>query len=171
MRNNAHDVARAVLRKVAPLSMPAPFTENDIFEISNRARALENNMYVVAPNIGGYYLYPESETPIDAGGGQSMIVDYKGAIVGKQRDTNGSTFVAGVINIEALRHHRESAQVTNWLKDVRAEMAQLIYEQPIYPKNRYLRKIPGKHADYKRDVIEKQVALLQKRKIWKKPAK
>ena len=37
-------------------SMPAPFTENDIFEISNRARALENNMYIVAPNIGSYHL-------------------------------------------------------------------------------------------------------------------
>ena len=60
-------------------SLPAPFTENDFFEISNRARALENNMYVVAPNIGGYHLYPDSETPIDAGGGQSMIVDYRGA--------------------------------------------------------------------------------------------
>ncbi len=39
-------------------SMPAPFTENDVFEISNRARALENNMYIVAPNIGSYHLYP-----------------------------------------------------------------------------------------------------------------
>ncbi len=76
-------------------SMPAPFTENDIFEISNRARALENNMYIVAPNIGSYHLYPDSEIGIDAGGGQSMIVDYRGQLVGKQRDTNGSTFVAG----------------------------------------------------------------------------
>ena len=88
-------------------SMPCPFTENDVFEISNRARALENNMYIVAPNIGSYHL-DAGPTPvgIDAGGGQSMIVDYKGQLVGKQRDTNGSTFVAGVINIEALRHHR-----------------------------------------------------------------
>ena len=52
-------------------------------------------MYIVAPNIGGYHLYPDAETPIDAGGGQSMIVDYRGAIVGKQCDTSGSTFVAG----------------------------------------------------------------------------
>ena len=74
-------------------SMPAPFTENDIFEISNRARALENNMYIVAPNIGSYHLYPDSPVGIDAGGGQSMIVDYRGQLVGKQRDTNGSTFV------------------------------------------------------------------------------
>src|SRR5438093_10314111 len=84
-------------------SLPGPFTQNDIFEISNRARALENNMYIIARNIGGYYLYPDSETPIDAGSGQSMIADYRGQIVGKQRDTNGSTFVAGVVNIEALR--------------------------------------------------------------------
>ena len=151
-------------------SMPAPFTENDIFEISNRARALENNMYIVAPNIGSYHLDADHPVGIDAGGGQSMIVDYRGQLVGKQRDTNGSTFVAGVIYIEALRHHRESAQVTNWMKDVRSELAQIIYEKPIYPKNRYLKKIPPKHADYKRDVIDKQVALMQKRKIWKKPS-
>src|SRR5262249_22482756 len=30
------------------------------------------------------------ETPIDAGGGHSMIVDYRGAIVGKQPYTNAS---------------------------------------------------------------------------------
>src|SRR5262249_50508805 len=71
-------------------SLPGSFTQNDMFEISNRARALENNMYVVAPNIGGYHLHLESETPIDAGGGHSMIVDYRGAIVGKQPYTNAS---------------------------------------------------------------------------------
>jgi beta-ureidopropionase len=152
-------------------SMPAPFTENDIFEISNRARALENNMYIVAPNIGSYHLDVDHPVGIDAGGGQSMIVDYRGQLVGKQRDTNGSTFVSGAINIEALRHHRESAQVTNWMKDVRAELAQIIYEKPIYPKNRYLKKLPPKHNEYRRDVIDKQIGLMQKRGIWKKPSR
>jgi beta-ureidopropionase len=151
-------------------SLPAPFSENDFFEITNRARALENNMFIVAPNIGGYHLFPDSETPIDAGGGQSMIVDYRGTLVGKQRDTNGSTFVSGPINIEALRHHRQSAQVTNWTKDIRAELAQIIYEQPIYPKNLYADKGPGRHAEYKRDVIDRQVRLMQERGIWKAPS-
>ena len=127
-------------------------------------------MYIVAPDIGGYHLYPDSEAPIDAGGGQSMIVDYRGQIVGKQRDTNGSTYVAGPINIEALRHHRQNAQVTNWLKDIRAELAQLIYERPIYPKNLYAEKLPGRHAEYKREVIDRQVRLMQERGIWKPPA-
>ena len=99
-----------------------------------------------------------------------MIVDYNGAVVGKQRDTNGSTYVRGVINIEALRHHRANAQVTNWMKDVRTEMAQIIYEQPIYPKNRYIDRIPGKHAEYK-EVIDRQIALMQERDIWKAPSK
>ena len=37
------------------------------------------------------YLFPDSDTPIDAGSGQSMIVDHKGAIVGRERDKNGLT--------------------------------------------------------------------------------
>jgi predicted amidohydrolase len=151
-------------------SLPGSFTANDVFEISNRARALENNLYVIAPNIGGGYLYPEGGTPIDTGGGRSMIVDYKGAVVGKQCDTNGSTYVTGVVNIEALRHHRASAQVTNWLKDVRTELAQLIYERPVYPKNLYADRLPGHHADYKREVLDRQVKLLQQRDIWKPPS-
>ena len=74
-----------------------------------------------------------------------------------------------MINIEALRHHRQSAQVTNWAKDIRAELAQIIYEQPIYPKNLYADTIPRHHADYKRDVIDRQVRLMQDRNIWKAP--
>ena len=76
-----------------------------------------------------------------------------------------------MINIEALRHHRTHAQVTNWIKDVRAEMAQIIYAQPIYPKDRYIDRIPGKHAEYKEEVIDRQIALMQKRGIWKAPSK
>ena len=150
-------------------SLPVPFTENDVFEISNRARALENNMYVVAPNIGGYHLYPESPEAIDAGGGRSMIVNHRGQIVGKQFDTSGSTFVSGAIDIEALRHHRASSQVTNWLKDVRAELAQIIYEQPIYPKNMYLDRTPPHHEEYRKEVIARQIELLQERDVWRRP--
>ncbi len=150
-------------------SMPGPMTQNDIFEISNRARALENNFYVVAPNVGTYYLFEDHDTPIDCFGGHSMIVDYKGAIVGKQRYSGASTSVTGVINIEALRHHRANAQVTNWMKDVRSELAQIIYEQPLYPKNRYLDQEPPKHAEYKAEVIDANIARMHERDIWKLP--
>jgi hypothetical protein len=48
-------------------------------------------------------------------------------------------------------------------------LAQLIYEQPIYPKNLYAEKLPGRHAEYKREVIDRQVRLMQERGIWKPP--
>src|SRR5205807_787552 len=69
-RENGRGLALNGAVVVYRASLPAPFTENDFFEISNLALALENKMYVVAPNIGGYHLYPDSEMPIDAGGGQ-----------------------------------------------------------------------------------------------------
>ncbi|MFU9138865.1 nitrilase-related carbon-nitrogen hydrolase [Erwinia tasmaniensis] len=151
-------------------SLPSPFTANDVFEISNRARALENNFYVLAPNIGSIYMTEKNTVPIDAGGGRSMIVDYKGRIVGKQGDASGSTYVTGVVDIEALRYHRTHAQVTNWLKDVRSELAQLIYEQPIYPKNLYQDTQPGNHEAYRRRVLDRQVKMLIERGIWRESA-
>ena len=62
-------------------SIPHPAASNDYFEIQNRARALDNNLYIVAPNMGTYYLTKDSEAPIDAFGGGSMVVDYRGQIV------------------------------------------------------------------------------------------
>jgi beta-ureidopropionase len=150
-------------------SFPHPGTGNDFFEISSRARALENNMYVLSPNMGTYYLFPDSTTPIDTFGGRSYIINHRGAIVGKQEYGAGSTYVAGVIDIEQLRHHRATAQVSNWMKDVRAELAQIIYDREIYPKNLYLDRVPMKHEEYKEKVIDRQIALMHKRGIWKKP--
>ena len=91
-------------------SIPHPAASNDYFEIQNRARALDNNLYIVAPNMGTYYLTKDSEAPIDAFGGGSMIVDYRGQIVGAQRYSGVSTWLSGPINIEALRHHAPPAR-------------------------------------------------------------
>src|SRR5204863_1456333 len=90
-------------------------TAYEIFEIQSRARALDNNMYVVAPNMGTYYLFPEDTMPIDTFGGRSFVINYKGQIVGRQEYGAGSTYVAGVIDIEALRDHRARAQWDNWM--------------------------------------------------------
>lgn len=149
-------------------SLPTPFTENDIFEISNRARALENNFYVVAPNIGAMYTFPTTKAPVDCGGGRSLIVDYKGKIIGKQEDTNGSTYVYGVIDIEALRYHRTNASVTNFLKDIRTECAQLIYETSIYPKNTYLNEQQGNHKHYRETILNKQIETMLDKDIFVK---
>jgi predicted amidohydrolase len=129
-------------------SMPTCFSGNDIFEISNRARALENNFYVVAPNIGPTTAKVGSNEFFDSGGGRSMIVDYHGAIIGKQFDTTENSFVAATIDVASLRYHNCNAKATNWLKDVRSELAQIIYDREIYPKNRYINSAPPSNKEY-----------------------
>ncbi|MBV8135465.1 MAG: hydrolase [Deltaproteobacteria bacterium] len=147
---------------------PHPAAGNEMFEIQSRARALDNNFYVVAPNMGTYYLGADDTTPIDTFGGRSFIFDYRGQIVARHEYGGGSSYLGGVIDIEALRHHRTGAQWDNWLKDVRAELYQLLYSQPIYPKNLYLDRAPMKHEEYRREVIDKQIARMIERGIWKK---
>lgn len=168
---NARALAMNGAEVVYRASYPHPATGNDIFEIQSRARALDNNMYVVAPNMGTYYLTPDSDLPIDCFGGKSYIINYKGQIVGKQEYGAGSTYVGGVIDIEALRDHRGRAQWDNWMKDLRTELYGMLYEEPIYPKNLYLDREPMKHAEYKEKVIDKQIQLMQDRGIWVKPSR
>jgi beta-ureidopropionase len=142
-------------------SMPTCYSGNDIFEISNRARALENNFYVVAPNIGPVTAVVGSNEFFDSGGGKSMIVDYHGSIIGKQFDTSENSFVAATIDVAGLRYHNTHAKSTNWLKDVRSELGQIIYEHALYPKNRYLKSSPTSNKDYEKfisDQIEDMVA-------------
>jgi predicted amidohydrolase len=149
-------------------SYPHPATGNEFFEIQSRARALDNNFYVVAPNMGTYFLDPASDTPIDTFGGRSFVIDYRGSIVGRQEYGGISTYVAGVIDVEALRYHRERAQWDNWVKDLRTELYQLLYQEPIYPKNLYAERAPMKHDQYRREVIDRQIAVMLRRGIWKK---
>jgi hypothetical protein len=52
-------------------------------------------MYVLAPNMGIYYLTGDSEAPIDTIGGTSMIVDHRGHVVGAQRYGGVSTNSTG----------------------------------------------------------------------------
>ncbi len=113
-----------------------------MFSVQNRARALDNNMYVIGMNLGTYYLDKDSTTPIDTFSGGSQIVDYRGQVVTEVPYGAGSTWIGGTIDIEALRHFRQTAQWDNWMKDLTTEQYQLIYEQPIYPKNLYLERTP-----------------------------
>lgn len=166
---NARALALNGAEVVYRASYPHPATGNEMFEIQSRARALDNNLYLIAPNMGTYYLFPEDDTAIDTFGGRSFVINYKGQLVGKQEYGAGSTFVAGVIDIEALRDHHARAQWDNWLKDLRTELYQLVYEQPIYPKNLYLHQAPMKHAEYREQVTQRQIDLMQDRGIWAKP--
>ena len=106
------------------------------FELVNRARAFDNNCYVVAPNSGPYHYDDKSLDPIDLTGGNSMLVDYRGRVIGKHKP-NTNCWAAAVIDIGALRHFRREGRMRNWLKELRTEIFQEIYNQPIFDKNQY----------------------------------
>jgi predicted amidohydrolase len=166
---NARGLAMNGAEVLYRASYPHPHTGNEFFEIQNRARALDNNLYVVAPNLATYYLEQDSELPVDTFGGRSMIVDYKGRVVGQHLYGAGSSYVAGTIDVRALREFRARAKWDNWLKDLRTEQYRLIYEQPIYPSNLYLDRTPYKHDEFRREVIDKQVRMMHERGVWTEP--
>jgi predicted amidohydrolase len=70
---------------------PEPYVSNGMWEIQNRARALDNTCYVVAPNPANYFLTQESSDALDTFGGKSMIVDYQGKIL-SEHDSHGVRF-------------------------------------------------------------------------------
>ena len=97
------------------------------------------------------------------------MIDYRGQIVGRHDYSGGSSWVAGAIDVEALRLFRANAQWDNWIKDLTTEQYQLIYEEPVYPKNLYLDRAPYNHEQYRREVIDKQIQLMHERDIWVEP--
>jgi predicted amidohydrolase len=113
-----------------------------MWELQNRAHAMFNQVYVIAPNLG-----PDIQKDggvIDLFGGRSMIVNQRGAIVAEQKGwTSGDSFVATIIDIEALRRVRIANGLYNQFKDLRTEQYAAIYAEPIYPKNQYLEKPPS----------------------------
>ena len=167
---NARGLAMNGAEIVYRASYPHPATGNEYFTIQNRARALDNNMYIIAPNLAAYYLDQESDLPVDTFGGNSLIVDYKGRIVGQHAYGGTSGYVAGTVDIGALRDFRARAQWGNWMKDLQTEQYQLIYEQEIYPKNLYLNRDPYKHQEFREKVTDPLVKKLQKKGIWTPPS-
>jgi hypothetical protein len=65
------------------------------------------------------------------------------------------------VNLEHLRH----------LEGLRTELYQILYETPIYPKNLYLERAPMKHAEYRNEVILKQIAQMHSRGVWANPGR
>jgi predicted amidohydrolase len=147
-----------------------PHRASDAFEVQTRARALDNNVYVIAPNLGTYYLTTDSETPIDTFGGHSLIVDYLGRVKGELSYSGSSSWVAGTIDIEAQRHFRARSRWGNWMKDLTSEQYRLIYEEPVYPRNLYLERAPYTHDEYHERVLEPQVRKLTERGVYAAPA-
>ncbi len=147
-----------------------PHRASDAFEVQTRARALDNNFYVIAPNVGTYYLTVDEDTPIDTFGGGSMIVDHQGRVVGRHAYSGVSSWVAGTVDIEALRRFRVNSKWGNWMKDLTTEQYRLIYDEPVYPRNLYLDRAPYTHGEYFSSVLRPAIDRLVERGVYARPA-
>jgi hypothetical protein len=106
--------------------------------LQNRAHAHFNSLYMVCPNVGPVYVHPKMEQPYDIGGGNGHIIDFQGQVLGLSQSGMNS-FCAGIIDIEALRNFRAMNLNSNWMKDLRTELFKDMYDEPIHPKNLWLK--------------------------------
>ena len=137
--------------------------------LQNRAHAHFNSLYMICPNIGPVYVHPQMEHPFDIANGNGHIVDFNGAVLG-HTTSGANTFVAGVIDIEALRQFRTMNLNSNWMKDLRTELFRRMYEQPVHPKNLWLHDEPKSHAEVD-EIYRDNIARLIERRSFTPPAR
>jgi predicted amidohydrolase len=118
-----------------------PYVSNGWWELQNRSFAMNNNVYVVAVNLGPQ-TYSFDGPIYDIGGGKSMIVDFRSHILVQREFSAADTFVSECLDIESLRRYRLQNGFGRWFKDMRMEQFAPIYEKPVYPKNQYLEAAP-----------------------------
>ena len=135
--------------------------------VQNRGHAEFNSVYMLCPNVGPVYLSPSSRFPMDISGGNSHIVSYRGEIMSHSTSSN-NTAVSAVIDIEGLRQFRAMNLNSNWLKDLRTELFQDMYRQPIHPKNLWLKDDPAHHNEVD-DVYRSNIESLYERGTWTRP--
>lgn len=112
------------------------------WEVTNRAAALYNMMYVVACAPGDLFV---KGNPLNAWPGQSMVVDFHGALL-QHVPYPGETITGAQINIEAVRKRRTDPR-HNWLTQLRTELYKEMYNKPIYPINLFSKRLPTDPAE------------------------
>jgi beta-ureidopropionase len=121
-------------------TMAQPLIMSGYWEFTNRTRAVDNICYIVAPNYASYYRHPGMGATNGKGGGNSMIIDYRGNIVMKSDQATEAT-IPGEINIKGLRSYRISSPHGLMMSQMRTGLWKQIYERwPDYPKNLYMER-------------------------------
>ena len=135
--------------------------------VQNRGHAEFNNVYMLCPNIGPVYLSPSAKHPIDISGGESHIVGYRGELLSHAASAT-NTIISAIIDIEALRQFRAMNLNSNWLKDLRTELFKDMYQNPIHPKNLWLKNDPAHHDDVDK-IYRGNIESLYQRGTWTRP--
>ena len=130
-----------VLIRSSGMQEPEGTPPQGMWEVANRCGAFNNLRYVVAAAPGPL---TAPRFPLNAYPGNSMIVDFHGAIV-VHANYPGETVTYGVIDLEMLRNRRLD-QKHHWVSQMRMDAFREIYKRDMYPKNLFLEKGP---LDYK----------------------
>ncbi len=104
----------------------------DFWMFTRRTRAHDNMCYMLGSNWGSvtYEYYPKAFCP-----GHSFAIDYTGMVL-REAPYPAEQVLAVTLDIEGLRRHR-SRTIHNCWVDVRTEGFRQMYENPIYPPNRF----------------------------------
>lgn len=106
IRQIAFNGAEIILRVSAYMDPWGATPPMDWWTLFNRARAIENTVYVVAANQGASMInYPPFSWP-----GGSMVVDYDGRVLAQADPGAGEKVVVAPVDLAALRAERERRQ-------------------------------------------------------------
>ncbi len=129
--------------------------------IAKRARAFENMAYVVSANTAGI---SDTALPLASADGNSMVVDWKGAVIAESN--SGETFTAFAdIDLGALRTARRRPGMTNMLSRQRSALFTDAYGRDSHQRansliNNGLVKTPNR--DHFQRISEETIARLAK---------
>jgi predicted amidohydrolase len=131
-----------VMIRSSGMAEPDGSPPQELWEVTNRAHAAFNMMYVVACAPG--FLHVKGN-PMNAYPGNSMIVDFHGAII-QRIPYPGESVTAAQISLDAIRRRRIDPR-QNWLTQIRTEAFREMYDKPIYPMNMYRDRPPTDQAE------------------------
>lgn len=118
IRQIAFKGAEVILRVSAYMDPWGATPPMDWWTLFNRARAVENSVFVVAANQGASRTnYPPFSWP-----GGSMVVDYDGRILAQADPGPGEKVVVAPIDLAALRHERQQRMGHDMRAHLRSEL-------------------------------------------------
>lgn len=135
------------------------------YNIQDQSAALSNSCYVIGAQASAQYnVFSGVDFSTGQGGLPAHIYDYRGTLIAS-RPAVSDSWCVGVIDIAALRSYRNTAAWGNFLKDLRTEIYQMMYEKPIFPKNLYSEN-PPPNKQARVQLFKKQIEVMRKRNIW-----
>lgn len=133
------EIARALALRGAEVivnSTSEVAAQDTVKQAARRVRAVENLVYVIGANSGGYH---NSGIPPQSVDGNSDVINYRGDVLA--RAGYGASMVAfAEIDLAALRRFRRRPGLPNTLSRQRMELFAPQYQQPVYPANTWLNR-------------------------------